>query len=105
VRYSIAVTSTNDDGRALREALVLRLSTADASCAGASGELVFDGSLAGARLGDPKPGAQAGDRILEAAGRETLCVTVILPVGTTDALQSAETTVTFAIHAERAGVD
>jgi hypothetical protein len=106
VRYSIAVASTNEDGKALRGALVLRLSTADPSCGGATADrLIFNGSLATARVGDPAAGGQPGDRMLEPAGRETVCVAVLLPAGSSNALQAAETTVTFAIHAERTGMD
>jgi hypothetical protein len=105
VRYSIAVASTNDDGKALRDALVLRLSTADPSCGGGNAErVILEAALAAARLGDPAAGGQPGDRILDPAGRETVCVAVLLPVGSSNALQAAETTVTFVIHAERTGM-
>jgi hypothetical protein len=106
VRYSIAIASSNDDGRGLREALVLRLSSAETSCADTTADrLIFEGRLATARVGDPAAGSQPGDRSLGPAGRETVCVTVMLPVGSGNALQAAETTVTFAIHAERPGID
>jgi hypothetical protein len=105
LRYSIAVASTNEDGKALGDVLMLRLSTADPDCSDAAADqAIFVGSLAAASVGDPAAGAQPGDRMLEPAGRETVCVTVHLPAGASDAFQSAETTVTFAIHAERPGV-
>jgi hypothetical protein len=106
VRYSIAVASTNDDGKRLRESLVLRVSAADPSCAEATADrLIFEGSLATASVGDPAAGGQPGDRALEPAGRETVCVTVLLPAESSNAVQAAETTVTFAINAEHMGID
>jgi hypothetical protein len=106
VRYSIAVASTNEDGKALRESLVLQLSAGDPACADARAErLIFEGTLATAHVGDPAAGSHSGDRVLEPAGRETVCIAVLLPIGSSNLLQSAETTVTFAIHAERMGMD
>jgi hypothetical protein len=105
VRYSIAVAATNEDGQDLRHALVLRLAVATPSCVANAGERIYEGSLATAGVGDPRPGSHPGDRTLDPAGRETVCVTVHLPMGTSDALQDAETTVTFSVHAERPGLD
>ena len=54
------------------------------------------GSTLGINLvGDPAPGAQAGDRTLSAAGSEVLCINVSLPLGTGNMYQSLSTTASF----------
>ncbi len=60
------------------------------------------GSVAGTNVfGDATQGAQAGDRVLAAAGSEVLCFYVELPLATSSAYEGTSTTATFTFEAEQ----
>jgi hypothetical protein len=105
VRYAVDVTATataagNASDEALRDALVAQLWPTDVGCVGEAAA-IFSGPLVVAAIGDPSAGDDPGDRRLEPAGRETLCIRVELPASANNELQAASTTVTFAVIAER----
>ena len=54
-----------------------------------------------AAFGNPAPGDQGADRVLNAGANETLCFRVTLPSGTGNAYQGATTTTTFTFDAEQ----
>jgi len=60
------------------------------------------GSTAGTNVvGNPAQGSQAGDRTLNAAAGEVLCVKVSLPSSTGNTFQGLTSTATFAFQAEQ----
>jgi predicted ribosomally synthesized peptide with SipW-like signal peptide len=109
LRYAMSTASTNPDAKGLRDVLTLTVKTVDVTTPGVPCDN-FDGTsvlaatvlgAAGAAFGNPAAGAQAGDRVLNAAANETLCFRVALPSGTGNAYQSATTTTTFTFDAEQ----
>ena len=101
LRYAMTGASTNADTKGLMNQLTLTVKTLGTSCALFDGVSVYTGTLASPAFGDPAQGAQAGDRILAAAGSETLCFRVMLPLATGNAFQNATTTTTFTFQAEQ----
>ena len=109
LRYSMATSSTNADGKNLRSQLLLTVKTIDVTTPGTPCN-DFDGSstlINAVALGTPAAfgsaaaGAQAGDRNVGAASNETLCFRVTLPSSTGNAYQGAATTTTFTFDAEQ----
>lgn len=100
LRYAVEVSATDTDGRGLRDALDIRIWKAGADCSAAAGVPFYVGRLSNARVGDSTPGAQPGDRRLDVAEAETLCVRMTLPLGTANRYQAAETAVSFNLSAE-----
>lgn len=99
LRYAINSTATNEDGKALKDALVLVIENW-------SGEQLYSGDLdgaSGALVGDPSAGQQPGDRLLNAGDSEELTFAVELPLEIGNSLQDAETTATFTFAAEEVG--
>lgn len=107
--FRYAVTSiTTEDVLAAELVLTVRIEADISSCTTASvgapvlynaGDL---GSVAGIDLiGDPTPGAQAGDRNLAAAASEVLCFQVSLPLATGNGAQGISTTAEFTFQAEQ----
>lgn len=109
LRYAISSSATDDDGKGLKDQLLLTVRTADATTPGTpcddfDGTLLYRGDLDstdGKIVGDPAQGAQAGDRDLSPGGSETLCFRVTLPSATSADLAGASTTATFAFDAEQ----
>ncbi|HVA87813.1 MAG TPA: hypothetical protein VNF73_16025, partial [Candidatus Saccharimonadales bacterium] len=104
LRYSMTTATTNADGKALKDQLVLTIKTQDTNtggCANFNGTQLYTGALSGALFGDPTQGAQAGDRNLAAATNEILCFQASLPLSTGNTFQNAATTATFTFAAEQ----
>lgn len=97
LRYAMSSSSTNADGKALRDQLTLTVKTG--ACAGSS--TLYTGALNGAGFGDPAQGAQAGDRALAAAASEQLCFAWAFPLASGNGYQAAATTATFTFNAEQ----
>jgi predicted ribosomally synthesized peptide with SipW-like signal peptide len=109
LRYAMTTASTNADTLGLRDVLTLTVKTVDVTTPGTPCD-DFDGTTvlastalgaATAGFGDPTAGADAGDRVLDAAANETLCFRVSLPSGTGNGYQGAATTTTFTFDAEQ----
>ncbi len=109
LRYAMSSSSTNADAKALRDVLTLTVKTIDVTTPGTPCDN-FDGSstiysgvigASTAFIGSPSPGAQSGDRTLNAGANETLCFRVTLPSGTGNTYQGATTTTTFTFDAEQ----
>lgn len=98
LRYAMTSTSTNADGKALRDQL--QVSVKAGACPG-SGTTLYSGALNGAASGDPTQGAQTGDRNLSSGSSEDLCFAWSLATSTGDAYQNAATTATFTFAAEQ----
>jgi predicted ribosomally synthesized peptide with SipW-like signal peptide len=109
LRWAMTTASTNADGKALRDALTLTVKTIDATtpltpCDNFDGTTVLAATVLGAStaaIGNPSPGDQGSDRVLDAGANETLCFRVTLPSGTGNAYQGATTTTTFTFDAEQ----
>jgi predicted ribosomally synthesized peptide with SipW-like signal peptide len=109
LRYAMTSTSTNADGKALRDDLTLTIKTVDVTTPGTpcddfdGASTLYSGVLgaSSASFGDPAPGADTGDRVLDAGSNETLCFRVTLPSSTGNTSQGATTTTTFTFDAEQ----
>ncbi len=114
LRYSVNSAATNNDGKGLKDQMVLRVKTVDvttpaSACDNFDGRQLYTGDLdstAGRIIGDPAQGQHGvgengGDRVLDATNSETLCFRVSLPRETGNAFQAATTTVTFTFYAEQ----
>ena len=109
LRYAMTTSSTNADSKALRDALTLTVKTIDVTtplvpCDNFDGTTVLAATVLGAStaaIGNPSPGDQGADRVLNAGANETLCFRVTLPTGTGNAYQGATTTTTFTFDAEQ----
>jgi spore coat-associated protein N len=98
LRYAMTSSSTNTDGKALRDQLQLSIKTG--TCPG-SGTALLSGAFSAAALGDVSQGSQTGDRTLNAASNDPLCFAWSLPLATGNAFQGAATTTTFTFAAEQ----
>jgi predicted ribosomally synthesized peptide with SipW-like signal peptide len=109
LRYAVTTSSTNADGLGLRGVLTLTVREIDATapstpCDDFDGAVALSATVLGAStagFGDPTPGADGGDRELNASANETLCFRVTLPSGTDESYQGAATTTTFTFDAEQ----
>ena len=105
-RYSVVSATTED---ILAHQLVLTVKTGVTTCSkagfAASGTQLYSGWLGktgGLKVfGDSTPGAQAGDRVLDAGSSEKLCAMVALPTATDNTFQSLTTTATLTFNAEQ----
>jgi hypothetical protein len=105
-RYAITGASTDTDAKHLDTQLLITVRQADAGggCAAFTGTSLFSGVVPVGPInlvGDPTPGAQAGDRTLAGGVNETLCFKASLPIGTLIAYQGATSTYTFTFIAEQ----
>lgn len=107
LRYSMLSTTTED---LLASGMQLNVKAGVNSCDsggfGASGTALYGPDLLGSTggtkiLGDAKPGADPGDRSLDAGASEVLCVQAALPLGADNTLQNQTTTATFRFDAEQ----
>jgi predicted ribosomally synthesized peptide with SipW-like signal peptide len=109
LRWAMTSSSTNADAKALRDALTLTVKTVDVTTPGTpcdnfdGSSTLYSGALGAstAAIGDPSPGDQGADRVLNAAANETLCFRVTLPSTAGNAYQGATTTTTFTFDAEQ----
>jgi hypothetical protein len=101
LRYAMSSSSTDTDGKALRDQLQLTVKSTGTSCAAFDGSTLYNGALNGAAFGSSAAGAQAGDRTLDAGTNEALCFRATLPLATGNAYQGATTTATFTFDAEQ----
>jgi len=98
LRYAMTSSSTNGDSKGLRDQLQLTIRPGACPSAAAT---IFSGALSGAAFGNTAQGAQAGDRVLNAAASEQLCFGWSLAMSTGNAFQGATTTTTFTFTAEQ----
>jgi predicted ribosomally synthesized peptide with SipW-like signal peptide len=101
LRYALSASATNADGKALRGVIQLTVKTLGTSCASFDGTSLYAGTLGDGAFGSSAPGADSGDRTLNAATSETLCFRAQLPTSTGNAYQGATTTATFTFDAEQ----
>jgi hypothetical protein len=105
LRYAVTVSADDDDGKGLRDVLVLTVKAkTGAPCSVFGGPVLYSGSLNpadGKVLGDTSQGEQPGDRTLAAGSSDVLCFKVELPTSVPDEIQGASTTATFTFAAEQ----
>lgn len=109
LRYAVTASSTNGDGKNLRDALTMTIKLKQApTCTETLDDpgrpTLYSGSLnpvGGKVIGDPAGGGQAGDRVLDGGVQEDLCFRVALPIGSGNSLQNAAVTATFTFQAEQ----
>jgi len=102
MRYAMTTATTDVDNLHLDDTLTLVIRELGTDCATFDGNLVYGGTgetLAAGFIGDPTPGGDTGDRLLNAGAHEHLCFKVTLPDVTGP--MSAETTATFTFDAEQ----
>jgi len=101
LRYAMTTVAVDGAPPGLAAALTLEIRDEGTDCTTFDGNVLYNSSLDLGYIGDPAPGAQAGDRpITVAAGSEVLCFRVTLPSGATGP-EGASTTATFTFDAEQ----
>lgn len=109
IRYALSSTSSDQDGKSVRDVLRIVIRTSDAGssadgpCSAFDGGVLYDGPLGGdaAGFGDPRMGRQAGDRFLGPGEQETLCVEMRMPLSVDNDRQGARTSTTWTIASEQ----
>ena len=71
-------------------------------CRAFDGDLLYEGPLNSAVVGDPAPGSDPGDRTLRPGATETLCLRATLPIDAGNAVQDATTSLRLSFVAELA---
>ena len=100
LRYAMTVHATDDDAKHLRDVLQLDVELR-AGCGGTVIEVLYSGPVGAAAFGDPQPGGDTGDRVLDSGLSEVLCVRATLPTGTDTLYEGAATTATLTFWAEQ----
>lgn len=104
-RYAATTTVAGTGAAVLGPALVTTVKSGVTACTpagfGATGVQVYSGPLNTLAIGNPASGQQTGDRLLNAAASENLCVQVTLPLSASNAVQSQSITTTFNFAAEQ----
>ena len=103
LRYAMTSSSTDDSQHLAAQVSLEIRQKAAGTCAGDfTGAVVMSSTaLSAAAFGDPSPGSDTGDRILNASASENLCFKASLPGSTDDSYQGATTTTTFTFQAEQ----
>ena len=104
LRYAMQTTATNPDGKGLADRLSLEIGAPSHACEAENvyfDATIYFGPLGNGAIGDPAPGAQAGDRVLAPGANEKLCFLVSLPANTGNEYQGATTTTTLTFTAEQ----
>jgi hypothetical protein len=106
LRYAVTSSSTNTDSKALAAQLDAKVvaiaSGATCNAAAITGATaIFDGKLGSLAVGSSAAGSQTGDRVLDAASSEALCVQVSFPGASGNSYQAATTSTTVTFAAEQ----
>lgn len=110
LRYALAATATNTDGKNLDSQLGLTIKSGVTDCStsgfATDGTVLYGSGPVGATtalnlIGNPATGADTGDRELDSGSNETLCFNVKLPSNTLNGYEGASTTATFTFYAEQ----
>jgi predicted ribosomally synthesized peptide with SipW-like signal peptide len=104
LRYAMTASATDPDSLALADAvsLEIRVKASGTCSADFTGPVVMSSvALSGAAFGDPAPGADSGDRTLDASASDVLCFKASLPLATGNGYQGAATAATFTFQAEQ----
>ncbi len=112
LRYSLNTTSTSaagPSGGVLNAALLVEVKTIDATTPGTKCD-DFDGTAlqvsevlgaSNVMFGSVSPTVGTGDRIVDAAATDVLCIRVSLPLATDETFQGATAVTTFTFNAEQ----
>lgn len=110
MRYAMASTVTNPDGKGIGAQLTLTVKSGVTACSnagfGASGSVVYGSAALGSSSSSVNvigtPGSfPNGGRSLSPSSSETLCFQVALPASTDTSFQGASTTATFTFSAQQ----
>jgi predicted ribosomally synthesized peptide with SipW-like signal peptide len=112
LRYSLNTTTTSvagPGGGVLNAALTVEVRTVDTTtplvkCDNFDGTVLHASGVLGAStvmFGNPSPTVGTGDRTVDPAATDVLCIRVALPIGTGDTYQGATATTTFTFNAEQ----
>ena len=112
LRYSLNTTTTSvagPSGGVLNTALTVEVRTVDATtplvkCDNFDGTVLHASGVLGAStimFGNPSPTIGTGDRTVDPAATDVLCIKVALPLATDDTFQGATATTTFTFNAEQ----
>jgi hypothetical protein len=101
--YSLRIETERVGGVDLAPALYAILRTEGRGCDRFDGRVLGRGPVATFVTGDPKPGLQAGDRLLPGGRTEPLCLRVMLPVNAGNEFQAASTRLRLVVTADTAG--
>jgi predicted ribosomally synthesized peptide with SipW-like signal peptide len=110
LRYSLSTSSTDDaspNGAALYTVLTVQIKGVDVDtvgCGSFDGVSIYPATVIGASgniFGTAAAGGGNGERTLNGASNETLCIRVSLPIGTGNSFQAASSTTTFTFDAEQ----
>ena len=107
MRYAVtSVTSENTLAAQLKYTIKAGVSTCDANGFGVDGSTLYGpaalGSTSGIKVvGDATQGADSGDRELNGAASEVLCMEVELPLETDNSLKNSSTTATLSFASEQ----
>jgi spore coat-associated protein N len=105
LQHRYAMSSKTSDTKGLGDQLLLKVAVTEkgATCdATAVKSTIFDGALSAASFGDATAGKDSGDRVLDAAGAESLCLEVTMPDSAGDnAFQGGTASTTFSFAAEQ----
>ncbi|MBI3745814.1 MAG: hypothetical protein HY264_04700 [Chloroflexi bacterium] len=100
LRYSMTASTTDPDGKHLRDVLVLTIERRT-GCGGTVLETLYNGPIGSALFGDPRAGNDAGDRTLATSASEVLCFRATLPTDTDPLYGSAATTLSLTFWSEQ----
>lgn len=111
--YAVSTATTDPDGKSLRDVLTLTIKTIDATtpadpCDDFDGTTLLPSVVLGAsraRLGDPRTGADAGDRTLAGGASETLCYRISLQLSAGNEYQGATASAALTLQAEEAATN
>jgi hypothetical protein len=104
-RYAATTAISGTGAAVLGPALVATVKVGVTTCSAAgfaaTGTQVYTGALNALAIGNPAAGADTGDRTLNAAASETLCISVNLPLAASNTVQGQSITTTFTFAAEQ----
>src|SRR5205807_10182151 len=101
MRYAItSQTTENALAGQLRLTVKTGVTTCDTTNFGTDGTAIYGPGILGTTtgtnvVGDPTPGGQSGDRVLNASSNEVLCFQVSLPSSTDNGFKDKSTTASF----------
>jgi len=108
LRYTLASSSVDRDGKGLRDIVRVTIKASDpaspeGACDSFNGTTLYAGRLGAtaAGFGDPRIGGHAGDRLLAPGQREALCFEIEMPLEAGNEFQGAVTASVWTIATEQ----
>jgi hypothetical protein len=113
LRFALSSSTADHDGKGVREVVWVTIKASDrsagardgaeAACDAFDGVTLYAGRLgaASAGFGDPRIGGHAGDRLLAAGERETLCFEIKMPLDAGNEFQGSSTSSVWTLAMEQ----